>query len=127
MPKAATKRVTKKGAKTARPPGPVPFDAAMTEAPPEPAPALDAAPPEAPSAARPAHSRVKSAPPPPAEMKLEPPTHAVESSPEEEPPGRPAKGPAGGAMNIAKLQAMAMSDLNHSAKDMGIENFGTMR
>ena len=30
-------------------------------------------------------------------------------------------------MNIAELQAMAMPDLNHKAREMGIENFGTMR
>src|SRR6185436_982704 len=37
--------------------------------------------------------------------------------------------PAGPVMtiNIAKLQAMSMADLNQMAKDMGIENFGTMR
>ena len=61
-------------------------------------------------------------------MKLEPPTHAVESSAAEEPrrpPRRPR--PPAARMNIAKLQAMAMPDLNHMAKDMGIENFGTMR
>ena len=73
------------------------------------------------------HAKGKAAPPPPAEMKLEPPTHAVESTAAEEPPARSAAGPAGGAMNIAKLQAMAMPDLNQMAKDMGIENFGTMR
>jgi transcription termination factor Rho len=31
------------------------------------------------------------------------------------------------AINITKLQAMAMTDLNQMAKDMGIENFGTMK
>jgi transcription termination factor Rho len=31
------------------------------------------------------------------------------------------------AVNIAKLQAMSMNELNHMAKDLGIENFGTMR
>ncbi len=30
-------------------------------------------------------------------------------------------------VNIAKLQAMSMSDLNQMAKELGIENFGTMR
>lgn len=30
-------------------------------------------------------------------------------------------------VNIAKLQAMSMTELNQMAKDMGIENFGTMR
>ncbi|MHC1765164.1 MAG: transcription termination factor Rho [Verrucomicrobiia bacterium] len=34
---------------------------------------------------------------------------------------------AANAINIAKLQAMSMADLNTMAKDMGIENFGTMK
>jgi len=40
-----------------------------------------------------------------------------------------AQQPSGPAatINIAKLQAMSMTELNHMAKDMGIENFGTMR
>jgi transcription termination factor Rho len=65
------------------------------------------------------------------EMKLEPPTHPVESRDEEETPveSRKPASPAepGTTINIAKLQAMAMNDLNAMAKDMGIENFGTMR
>ncbi|MDB6130644.1 MAG: rho [Verrucomicrobiales bacterium] len=35
--------------------------------------------------------------------------------------------PPGVTMNIAKLQAMPMAELNNIAKEMGIENFGTMR
>ncbi len=31
------------------------------------------------------------------------------------------------SLNIAKLQAMAMTELNNMAKDLGVENFGTMR
>ncbi len=31
------------------------------------------------------------------------------------------------SLNIAKLQAMSMTDLNNMAKDLGVENFGTMR
>jgi len=45
-------------------------------------------------------------------------------------PPRPRTGPPpppGAMMNIAKLQAMAMPELNRMAKEMGIENFGTMR
>src|SRR5262245_45065399 len=38
-----------------------------------------------------------------------------------------AKGQPGLTVNIAKLQAMTMTDLNSMAKSMGIENFGTMR
>jgi transcription termination factor Rho len=39
------------------------------------------------------------------------------STPSEAPP----------AVNISRLQAMTMSELNQMAKEMGIENFGTMR
>jgi transcription termination factor Rho len=35
--------------------------------------------------------------------------------------------PKGVTINISQLQAMSMSDLNQMAKEMGIENFGTMR
>jgi len=35
--------------------------------------------------------------------------------------------PRGQSINIAALQAMSMPDLNTMAKNMGIENFGTMR
>jgi transcription termination factor Rho len=35
--------------------------------------------------------------------------------------------PRGQSVNIAALQAMSMPDLNTMAKNMGIENFGTMR
>jgi transcription termination factor Rho len=31
------------------------------------------------------------------------------------------------SLNIAKLQGMTMTDLNNMAKDLGVENFGTMR
>ena len=150
MPRAATKRVTKKGAKTAPPSV---AEAAIPPAPPEQPFKPEEAPPPAPAPARPAHPREAAesgmrpdktapspaparhghakakaaAPPPPQEMKLEPPTHPVESTVTEEPPARITAAPTGGAMNIAKLQAMAMPDLNHMAKDMGIENFGTMR
>src|SRR5208282_6544471 len=31
------------------------------------------------------------------------------------------------SLNIAKLQAMQMSELNQMARDLGVENFGTMR
>jgi len=40
--------------------------------------------------------------------------------------GRPPQQPAA-TINIAKLQAMSMNELNQMAKDMAIENFGTMR
>jgi transcription termination factor Rho len=34
---------------------------------------------------------------------------------------------AAATVNIAKLQAMAMNDLNKMARDVGVENYGTMR
>lgn len=61
---------------------------------------------------------------------LEPPKHAVEEEEEEAAPA-PARngGPAQPQIriNISQLQAMAIGDLNKMAKEMGIENFGTMK
>src|ERR1035438_3867678 len=34
---------------------------------------------------------------------------------------------AAGSINIAKLQAMSMPELNQMARDLAVENFGTMR
>ena len=46
-------------------------------------------------------------------------------------PAKPGKEPETSAtvlpVNIAKLQAMQMSELNQMARDLGIENYGTMR
>src|SRR4051794_34159383 len=63
------------------------------------------------------------------QMKLEPPTRAIVSHDEEagQAVAHTNSLPPGSAMNIAKLQAMAMPDLNQMARTMGIENFGTMR
>ena len=47
--------------------------------------------------------------------------------PDEPEPPSLDKEAAANAINIAKLQAMSMADLNQMAKDMGIENFGTMK
>src|SRR6267378_1038686 len=54
---------------------------------------------------------------------------AAEESPAATPEGQRQVQPATPAttINIAKLQAMSMTELNQMAKDMGIENFGTMR
>jgi transcription termination factor Rho len=62
---------------------------------------------------------------------LEPPKHAVEETEEEEIP-TPAPRNGGPAqpqirINISQLQAMAIGELNKMAKEMGIENFGTMK
>ncbi|MHB8523880.1 MAG: transcription termination factor Rho [Limisphaerales bacterium] len=58
--------------------------------------------------------------------KPEPPT-----AEREEPPGEPSPTAAAdvtaGAINISKLQAMSMPELNQMAKDLTIENFGTMK
>src|SRR5258708_8830969 len=59
---------------------------------------------------------------------LELPTKPVETD-EESAPSPAAEKPTGPVttINIAKLQAMSMNELNHMAREMGIENFGTMR
>ena len=45
---------------------------------------------------------------------------------DQEPPASPKEG-SGRTVNIAQLQAMAMPELNRIAKDLEIENFGTMK
>jgi transcription termination factor Rho len=67
---------------------------------------------------------------------LRPPTTPIETQ-EAEKMDRPAKvekrgGPSdkdhiATSLNIAKLQAMSMTELNGMARDLGVENFGTMR
>ncbi len=60
---------------------------------------------------------------------LQPPSTPVELA--EEPKAEERRGPQRdkivASLNIAKLQAMQMSELNHMARDLGVENFGTMR
>src|SRR3989454_12383416 len=51
------------------------------------------------------------------------PTKAAE--PDEGAPG--AELTAANTINISQLQAMSMAELNQMAKEMGIENFGTMK
>src|SRR5665213_1372488 len=103
MPKAATKKIVRKNAKgagpkaAASPPAEI-FDKALA--------------PED--------------PPSPSEMRLEPPTRAVETREGVE-PSTVSASPGGGTVNIAALQAMAMPELNQKARGMDIENFGTMR
>ncbi len=65
---------------------------------------------------------------------LQPPSTPVELAEEpkvEEPKAEERRGPQrdkiAASLNIAKLQAMQMSELNHMARDLGVENFGTMR
>ncbi len=69
-------------------------------------------------------------PPPAPEPELQPPSTPVEPT-AEEPRAEERRGPQrdkiAASLNIAKLQAMQMSELNHMAKELGVENFGTMR
>ena len=77
---------------------------------------------------------MEAAPARPGSADLRPPTTPVEAD-ETDQPARPVAfpKPQGGrdriaaSMNIAKLQAMQMSELNAMAKEFGVENFGTMR
>src|ERR1035437_9880614 len=68
---------------------------------------------------------------PPAEA-LQPPTQPVETLEAEKAPVKGAAKDskdqvAATSINIAKLQAMSMPDLNQMARDLAVENFGTMR
>ncbi len=51
----------------------------------------------------------------------------VERPPEPELGPGPDKDHIAASLNIAKLQAMSMTDLNQMAREFGVENFGTMR
>ncbi|MCX6893756.1 MAG: transcription termination factor Rho, partial [Verrucomicrobia bacterium] len=68
---------------------------------------------------------------PPAE-ELQPPTtpvetHETEQDQEETAPRNDTDNRPVASINIAKLQAMSMTDLNQMARELGVENFGTMR
>src|SRR5581483_1576457 len=68
------------------------------------------------------------APAPSAE--LQPPTQPVETTGAEVPEKKVAtirRDAVATSLNIAKLQMMTMTELNQMAKDLGVENFGTMR
>jgi hypothetical protein len=63
---------------------------------------------------------------------LQPPTRAIEASVPAQPrgpvePRRNERDKIANSLNIAKLQGMPMTELNTMAKDMGVENYGTMR
>ena len=75
-------------------------------------------------------------PAPKTSAQLRPPSAPVEATPDDSRMVERRDGGNGGgyqrdriaaSMNIAKLQAMQMSDLNAMARDYGVENFGTMR
>src|SRR5205814_557022 len=65
---------------------------------------------------------------------LQPPTRPVETAEAQQEEREPSRAGAGAgkdriatSLNIAKLQAMSMNDLNQMARDLAVENFGTMR
>ena len=62
---------------------------------------------------------------------LEPPQHAIAETESEEDRPKPAvpqvPQPKGETINISQLQTMAITELNQRAKEMAIENFGTMK
>src|SRR5688500_2517310 len=64
-----------------------------------------------------------------ASNELRPPTTPIETSEAEKADGQPPadKDRIAASLNIAKLQAMSMNELNQMARDLGVENFGTMR
>ncbi|HLP76931.1 MAG TPA: transcription termination factor Rho [Candidatus Paceibacterota bacterium] len=73
------------------------------------------------------------------QQELQPPTRPIETSEaqaaekaQEKAPKTDGKTPTGkdhiaASLNIAKLQAMSMTDLNNMARELNVENFGTMR
>ena len=77
-------------------------------------------------------SRPPSPPPVDEDAALQPPTGPIEASVPAQPrgvvePRRNERDKIANSLNIAKLQAMPMTELNTMAKDMGVENYGTMR
>jgi transcription termination factor Rho len=128
VPKKAAKKAVKKSST------PVAEEPALIEpqAPAEPQPAPSAPAPEKAKAA-PAPVPAVTPTPAPASRKistsdeLEPPKHAVEEREEDETVPPRNGGPAQIRINISQLQAMAIGELNKMAKEMGIENFGTMK
>jgi len=71
----------------------------------------------------------RSQPAPRPAPKPAPPEFEPEPEPEEEeiPPAGDQRDRIATSLNIAKLQAMAMPELNQMARDLNVENFGTMR
>src|SRR6266702_1764740 len=65
---------------------------------------------------------------PPAE-ELRPPTAPVETTEAQKAQEQPAadKDHIAASLNIARLQGLSMTDLNQMARELGVENFGTMR
>ena len=71
--------------------------------------------------------------PPPEELGAQaPPAESAEPTEKSEPSSKAEKDQAdkdhiAASLNIAKLQAMSMTELNQMARELGVENFGTMR
>ena len=116
MPRVSTKKPTK----TKKPRAAGPAAEAVIETSVENAEPIAAAPTAAVRTAPMADSR---------SQELQPPTTPVETSAPEnsEIQAGTDKDRIATSLNIAKLQAMAMTELNGMAKDLGVENFGTMR
>ena len=77
-------------------------------------------------------SRPPTPPPVDEDAPLQPPTGPIEASVPAQPrgvvePRRNERDKIANSLNIAKLQGMPMNELNTMAKDMGVENYGTMR
>jgi transcription termination factor Rho len=144
MAKVSTKRVAKpkaakvKAVKVSQQPELVAPDKAEASEVPAPAPE----PSQQKAKHAPAAPAIPAAAAPPAEMRLEPPTRPIEAhnedgdevdsgpvKPKDLPrkEGKEGKDAVATSLNIAKLQAMTMTELNQMAKDLGVENFGTMR
>ncbi len=136
-PKKATKKVAKKSAALEAEQPELMETPEVVETPAKPAP-VEAVKAE-PEKETPKAAPVKPASPTPAPTavsrrlessdELEPPKHAVEEHEEEEVPAPRSDGPVTPQIriNISQLQAMAIGELNKMAKEMGIENFGTMK
>jgi transcription termination factor Rho len=125
MPKVSTKK-SKKGAK---PPGEMPPENEM----PESAVSTAVAEPETPAEAK---APAPEPPSPPAESNNGPKAangtqgngpQPGKKEKEGDKKGAEAKDHMANSINIAKLQAMSMTDLNQMARDLSVENFGTMR
>jgi transcription termination factor Rho len=66
-------------------------------------------------------------PRPKASAELRPPAAPIEASEEAGERRGYQRDKIAASLNIAKLQAMSMTELNNMAKELGVENFGTMR
>jgi hypothetical protein len=126
MAKAVTKKAKVKSPK-GKPTEDLSLDQAQLAPPVAPAPETEPVPAPAP-APRPVAAPVDEDAP------LQPPTRPIEASVPPHPPADPQnfgrrgeRDKIANSLNIAKLQGMQMTDLNRMARELGVENFGTMR